>query len=220
MARNFPASGAFACMVAWSLLGGCASHPAYNPELVREKELERLDSLFLDIRLSVKQGDAFKLYHTLTRDSKDWFEYMRTAARSEPYDHLINRPFFEILAVLGLRFELQRDPQFDTDPVSLLKYTVMTNHSVRKNFLQYQFGPFLLKGYSAGVGLQKAPNVPVFFFEREAGAWKFDLVRSLPLILLGAQSIARQQHAEPVEQAIFLLEQATGARFDRILLTR
>jgi hypothetical protein len=50
----------------------------------------------------------------------------------------------------------------------------------------------------------------VFYFERDHGVWKFHLVKSLPLILQGAESLARQRKSTHLEQAILVLEQFGG----------
>ena len=47
---------------------------------------------------------------------------------------------------------------------------------------------------------------------RENGLWRFHFARSLPLILQGAESLARQRKPTRLEQAVFLLEEFAGRR--------
>jgi hypothetical protein len=47
---------------------------------------------------------------------------------------------------------------------------------------------------------------------KEGGRWKFHLIKSLPLILQGAESLARQRKSERLDQAIYVIEQFGGRR--------
>ncbi|MEO7777856.1 MAG: hypothetical protein ABIY63_10010, partial [Fibrobacteria bacterium] len=81
---------------------------------------------------------------------------------------------------------------------------------VRKTLLKTEIGESKVRGNTGEIGLREAPNVPVFYFYKENGAWKFHLIKSLPLILQGAESLARQRRPTHLEEAIYILEQFGG----------
>jgi hypothetical protein len=91
-----------------------------------------------------------------------------------------------------------------------LRKTLLEVRPIRKNFLKHQFGEIKIYAERAEIGLRKAPNVPVFFFKREREEWKLDLVKSLPLILLGVENISRQNRQGIVQQAVYILEEVMG----------
>jgi hypothetical protein len=168
-------------------------------------EVERF---FLRFRLRIQDGAADSLARDLARESLRWLEDVRRAARTEPVNVLQERPFHEILCILALRAERRLDPAFDDRAAGLLDRLVIRTPPVRKAFLKTELGPPQVRGPLATIGLREAPRVPVFHFERENGLWRFRIERSLPLILQGAESLARQRKPTRLEQAMFVLEQA------------
>lgn len=171
-----------------------------------------LDAFFLRFRQKVQDNQADSLPAYLSRESLDWIDDIRRASRTEPVAYLKVRPFYEILAILALRVERRMDPAFDDHPRSLLDKLVVQNWPVRKSLIKTELGESKVRGYLGTIGTREAPNVPVFQFVKEAGQWKFHLVKSLPLILQGAESLARQRKAERIDQAIFVIEQFGGRR--------
>lgn len=190
------------------LLGGCASEPLPPEDPAARKDL---DAFFLRFRQRVQAGEADSLPAYLSRESLAWMDEIRRAARTEPVRPLSERPFHEILAVLALRVERRMDPGFDDRPGSLLDKLIVRNRPVRKTLIQTDLGESRVRGSSGEIGLREAPNVPVFRFSREPGGWKFHLAKSLPLILQGAESLARQRKSTRLEQAAWALEQ-TGRK--------
>jgi hypothetical protein len=93
-----------------------------------------------------------------------------------------------------------------------LERILVGNPAVRRTFLKTELAPPRARGPEGEMGLREAPRVPVFRFAREGGRWRFHLSRSLPLILQGAESLARQRKPTRLEQAIFILEQFGGRR--------
>jgi hypothetical protein len=166
-----------------------------------------LEKFFLDFRLKAQAGEADSLVRDLSRETLQWLEDVRYAARTEPEKNLAERPFHEILSILALRVQRRLNPAFDDRAAGLLRNLVLESGPVRKSLLKTDLGEGQVRGEEGTIGLSEAPAVPVFFFTRENGAWKFNLVRSLPLILKGAESMARQRKPTPLDQAVFVLEQ-------------
>lgn len=212
--RAFPAPmgciGMLAAVLALLPLGpaGCGgasgqAAPAADDSAGRAE----LDRFFLRFRQKIQEGPADSLVRDLSRESLRWLEDVRQAARTEPQEYLQERPFHEILAILALRLERRRDPAFDDRAAGVLDRMLLRTPPVRKAFLKTDLAPSMVRGMEGEIGLREAPRVPVFHFTRENGLWRFHLTRSLPLILQGAESLARQRKSTRLEQAIFLLEQ-------------
>jgi hypothetical protein len=187
--------------------GPAAPLPPEDPAARRE-----LDDFFLRFRQKVQDNQADSLPLYLSRESLDWIEDIRRASRTEPVAYLKDRPFFEILAILALRVERRLNPAFDDRPASLLDKLVVQNRPVRKSLIKTDLGESKVRGSLGTIGTREAPNVPVFQFLKEGGHWKFHLIKSLPLILQGAESLARQRKAARLDQAIWLIEQFGGRR--------
>ncbi|MEO6096001.1 MAG: hypothetical protein ABIW76_10030 [Fibrobacteria bacterium] len=179
--------------------------PPEDPSARRE-----LDAFFLRFRQKVQENQADSLPLYLSRESLNWLDDIRRAARTEGPKFLAQRPFHEILAILALRVERRMNPGFDDRPVSILDKLVVQSWPVRKTLLKTELGESKVRGNTGEIGLREAPNVPVFHFVKEGAAWKFHLFQSLPLILQGAESIARQRKPTHLEQAIFILERFGG----------
>jgi hypothetical protein len=94
--------------------------------------------------------------------------------------------------------------------VAILDKLVIQSGPVRKSLLKTELGDSMVRGNTGELGLREAPHVPVFLFVREAGAWKFHLFKSMPLILQGAESLARQRNPTRLEQAVYILEKFGG----------
>lgn len=206
------ARGAIAAGVcAWFLaFAGCApSEPPAPEDPAARKDL---DAFFLRFRQKVQENQADSLPLYLSRESLNWIDDIRRASRTEPIASLQDRPFFEILAILALRVERRMNPAFDDRPASLLDKLVVQSWPVRKSLIKTELGDSQVRGSVGTIGLREAPNVPVFHFIKEDGRWKFHLVQSLPLILQGAESLARQRKSTRLDQAILVLEQFGGMR--------
>lgn len=187
---------------------GCAGGAAYGPATAQDSlEALEVDRFFLRFRQKIQAGLADSLPRDLTRESLRWMEDIRHASRSEPADRLQERPFHEILCILALRVERRLDPALDDRPAGMLERILMDNAPVRRAFLKSELAPAEVRGLEGGIGLREAPRVPVFHFSKEGGLWRFHLVRSLPLILQGAETLARQRKPTRLEQAIFLLDE-------------
>jgi hypothetical protein len=197
-------------LAAAGALAGCAASEPLPPEDPAARK--DLDAFFLRFRQKVQEGQADSLPLYLSRESLNWIDDIRRASRTEPVAYLRDRPFFEILAILALRVERRMNPAFDDRPASLLEKLVVENGPVRKSLIKTELGESAVRGSIGTIGLREAPNVPVFHFVKEDGQWKFHLVRSLPLILQGAESLARQRKTDRVDQAVFVLEQFGGRR--------
>jgi hypothetical protein len=194
----------FALAAALPFLGCGASVPPAPPDPALKTSL---DQFFLQFRLKVQEGAADSLPRELSRETLFWLEDIRRAARTEAPKTLSERPFHEILCILALRVERRLDPAFDDRAVGLLKKLVIENYPVRKTILKSDLGDARIRGQEGEIGLREAPSVPVFFFTRENEAWKFNMIRSLPLILKGAESMARQRKSTPLDQAVYVLEE-------------
>ena len=192
---------------------GCAGSAPDVPATAEDSlsSLE-LDRFFLAFRQKIQAGASDSLVPDLSRESLRWLEDMRQAARTEPADRLAERAFDEILVVLALRVERRLDPAFDDRNPGLLRRVLVDNPAVKRAFLKSELAPARARGTEGEIGLKEAPRVPVFRFAREGGRWRFHLSRSLPLILQGAESLARQRKPTRLEQAVFLLEQFGGRR--------
>jgi hypothetical protein len=186
----------------------CASSDPLPPEDPTARK--ELDAFFLRFRQKVQENQADSLPLYLSRESLNWLDDIRRASRTEGPKYLAARPFHEILAILALRVERRMSPGFEDRPVSILDKLVVQNWPVRKTLLKTELGESRVRGNTGEIGLREAPNVPVFHFVKEGGAWKFHLFQSLPLILQGAESIARQRKSTHLEQAIFILERFGG----------
>jgi hypothetical protein len=195
----------FASLVFLAACGGSGPLPPEDPAAGKD-----LDAFFLRFRQRVQEGHADSLPAYLSRESLNWIDDMRRAARTEAPDYLAERPFYEILSILALRVERRLNPGFDDRPVAILDKLVIQSWPVRKSLLKSEIGEAKVRGEVGEIGLREAPNVPVFNFIKEGGTWKFHLVKSLPLILQGAESLARQRKPTHLEQAIFILEQFGG----------
>lgn len=190
------------------LLSGCAGSRPLPPEDPAARK--DLDAFFLRFREKIRDGQADSLPLYLSRESLNWLDDIRRASRTEAPKYLADRPFHEILAILALRVERRVNPGFDDRPVAMLRKLVVENRAVRKSLLKTELGESIVRGNTGEIGLREAPHVPVFFFIREGGAWRFHLFKSLPLILQGAESLARQRKPSRLEQAIYILEQFGG----------
>lgn len=187
---------------------GCAGSTPDNPPGREDSAGQvELDRFFLQFRQRIQEGASDSLVKDLSRESLRWLEDMRQAARSEPLEYLEQRPFHEILCILALRVERRLEPAFDDRPAGLMNRLVLQTAPVRKTFLKTELGPARVRGPVGEIGVREAPQVPVFHFVRENGLWKFHIARSMPLILQGAESLARQRKPTRLEQAVFLLEQ-------------
>lgn len=195
--------------LAWLILSCAASAPLPPEDPAARAEL---DAFFLRFRQKVQRNEADSLPLYLSRESLDWIDDIRRASRTEPENYLRDRPFFEILAILALRVERRTDPGFDDRPASLLDKLVVQSWPVRKSLIKTDLGESSVRGAVGTIGLKQAPQVPVFEFVKEDGGWKFHLAHSLPLILKGAESLARQRKSERLEQAEWVLEQFGGRR--------
>jgi hypothetical protein len=193
-----------------ALFAGCGSSEPLPPEDPAARK--DLDAFFLRFRQKVQDNQADSLPRYLTRESLDWIDDIRRASRTEPVAYLQERPFYEILAILALRVERRMNPGFDDRPASLLDRLVIQSWPVRKSLIKTELGESKVRGNTGTIGVREAPNVPVFLFAKEGGAWKFHLVKSLPLILQGAESLARQRKSTHLEQAVWVLEQFGGRR--------
>lgn len=201
---------------ALGLLGGAAgcagTSETHVPGAADSAAARELDAFFLRFRQEIQAGAADSLVPDLSRESLQWLEDIRRAARTEPASYLRERPFHEILCILALRVERRLDPAFDDRTPGLLDRILLKNPPVRKTFLKTELGPARARGTVGEIGLREAPQVPVFHFIRENGLWRFHFARSLPLILQGAESLARQRKPTRLEQAVFLLEEFGGRR--------
>ncbi len=195
-------------VLAGLLLAACGSSAPLPPEDPAARK--DLDAFFLRFRQKVQEGQADSLPRYLSRESLNWVDDIRRASRTEPPAYLKERPFYEILAILALRVERRLNPAFDDRPVSLLDKLVVQSWPVRKTLIKTELGESIVRGNTGQIGLRDAPNVPVFQFVREGGEWKFHLAQSLPLILQGAESLARQRKSTHLEQAVYVLEQFGG----------
>ena len=190
------------------LLIACGSTTPIPPEDPAARK--ELDAFFLRFRQKIQAGQADSIPLYLSRESLNWLDDMRRASRTEAPKYLAERPFHEILSILALRVERRMNPAFDDRPVSILDKLVIQSWPVRKTLLKTELGESVVRGNTGEIGLREAPHVPVFFFVREGGGWKFHLFKSMPLILQGAESIARQRKPTHLEQAILILEQFGG----------
>jgi hypothetical protein len=192
---------------------GCAGGPASGPATALDSlEAVEVDRFFLKFRQKIQAGQADSLPRDLSRESLRWMEDIRHASRTEPVDYLKDRPFHEILCILALRVERRLDPAFDDRPVGILDRILIANAPIKRAFLKSELAPAEVRGLEGGIGLREAPRVPVFLFSKEGGLWRFHLVRSLPLILQGAETLARQRKPTRLEQAIFLLDEFGRSR--------
>jgi hypothetical protein len=190
------------------LLSACAGREPLPPE--DPAAAGELDAFFLRFRQKVQEGQSDSIPLYLSRESLNWIDDMRRAARTEPPKYLAERPFHEILSVLALRVERRLNPGFDDRPKAILDKLVIQSWPVRKSLLKTELAGSKVRGERGEIGLREAPNVPVFFFVRENREWKFHLMKSLPLILQGAESLGRTRKPTRLEQAIFILEQFGG----------
>lgn len=192
---------------------GCASSGSPGAFAARDSLAALdLDRFFLRFRQEIQSGPSDSLVPDLSRESLRWLEDIRQSSRTEPVERLAERPFHEILLILALRVERRLDPAFDDRNAGLLNRVLVQNPPVRRAFLKSELGPSMVRGDIGSVGLREVPKVPVFHFVREGGVWRFHLERSLPLILQGAESLARQRKSTRLEQAIWLLDQFGGRR--------
>jgi hypothetical protein len=193
------------------ILAGCAdtAPPPSQDNPISRREVE---DFFLRFRQRVQEGRADSLPGYLSRESLNWLDDMRRASRTEPTAYLQERPFFEILSILALRIERRINPSFDDRPIGLLDKLVIQAYPIRKALIKTDLGPAHVFGERAEMGLREAPNVPVFHFVKENRVWKFHIIKSLPLILQGAESLGRQRKPTHLLQAIYILEQFGGKR--------
>ena len=195
-----------------TLLLGLAGCGGSSPDLEASNATARseLEHFFLRFRQKVQENKTDSLVGDLSRETLAWIQDIRDAARNEPLNFLRDRSFSQALCILALRVERRVHPEFDDRPVGILEKLVVQSAPVRKTLLKTDLGEPVVRGNTGEMGLREAPNVPVFYFTKENGAWKFHLAKSLPLILQGAESLARQRKPTPLEQAEFILEKFGG----------
>jgi hypothetical protein len=192
---------------------GCAGSAGIESATAQDSlEALEVDRFFLKFRMKIQAGQADSLPRDLSRESLRWMEDIRHASRTEPAEYLRERPFHEILCILALRVERRLDPAFDDRPAGILDRILVGNAPVKRAFLKSELAPAEVRGLEGGIGLKEAPKVPVFLFSKEGGMWRFHLVRSMPLILQGAETLARQRKPTRLEQAIFLLDEFGRSR--------
>ncbi len=197
------------CFIMALPMSSCTPAPPITPE-ESARLSEQMETLFRGIQHAIQRGDALFIFNSLSPDSKSWINNIRYAAQSEPYDYLDQRPFFELLSILALRQQERINQEFKFDPVSIISQLIINVPPVKKNFLKFPLADFRLNGSRGQVGLKKAPNTPVFFFTRVQNGWTLDLAKSLPIILLGAESLSRQKAKTPILQAVYILENFSG----------
>lgn len=200
-----------------AILWGCSSgkttirYGSDQEEQWRQEEVRPLKNFFEGFILDLKQGDADKVYRSLSQNSLDWLEEMMELAAREPTRSLSQRPFYEILTALHLRVQGKSHPSILDNPQFAMQKVLIENATIRKNFTQHAFAGYRIDRNRGEVGLQKAPSVPVFFFAKQVTeqdnttGWRLDLAQSIPILLLGAQKYAQQKRDTPLEQAIYIL---------------
>ena len=190
------------------LLNFCAPLPPPLEGEAFQKEKKSLDTFIFKLRNNIRKGNTDSLLPMLAPDARSWLREMIWLSRDANREDLADRPFYEVLFTLALRVKQRQNPGLHIDEAEALKLMFTHGGPAYKAVIRNEFGPPTIRGYQAKMGVSQAPHVPIFYFTREGEQWKFDLVKSLPLVVRELESVARNRRDHVVDQAIWVLKAA------------
>lgn len=203
-----------AVLAALCILGSAltlASCSASKPDAVASaQDIAAVESHFLQWRRSLLANDWPQVMKGLSAPSQRWLGDIARSARMDDLRQLRDKPFEDLVFILGLRVDRRVNPQLDDRPLALLAMLFSEGSPLRRAFLHAQLGPFHVSGNRGWASLREAPNTPVFEFIREPAGWALHWQATLPLIMRGAESQSRPHGKTKLEQAIWLLRTWAG----------
>jgi hypothetical protein len=208
----------FSTVFSWSAEG-----EEQDKELLKKAKptLDNLERVIKKLKYKKNDRTAYLREH-LSEDSHEWLENMAEAASYETAEELEERPFFELLTVLGLRL-LYRNQELDNlDSGAVLRVLEGKYGLLRRAFgLSNVAAPWIeeeLGEYYGFQGMASSSRVAVFFYIWEDDVWKLDLAKMLPVVSRGIETVGLKQQWSPSETALFLLEKALEFKVSKELL--
>ena len=96
----------------------------------------------------------------------EWFEEIVDAIESDDSTSISERPFFEVVSIIGLRYYYQKHKLKDLEPDTVYKFFMKKGY-MRKMFAMKQLGPFWMEKEEFGFrGMAKAPKVPILHYRQ------------------------------------------------------
>lgn len=208
------------------LLTACASSSSQQPvipEMDDQAKLVSFQSFESQFLSDVRKNRAEALWGHLRGESQIWLEDMILQAQIEEKTELSQRPFFEQLTIMGVRHSYLTRRLKDLEPISVVRF-LFTQGPIKQAFhMEGQTQPWF-EGNTAMKGLQKASQVPIYFYQldwddsAQKMLWKVDIVRMLPLISRGVQTLAHKKKMTYAEAIPYLIGVATGRHLGAQLL--
>lgn len=186
--------------------GSLESFPSL-PNLTAEEQFKRIQEF-------IRSGLADSLWEGLSQNSTRWIDRVVRESNHPDSNSLAKEPFYHVLAVVVLKLKKTEDPFFAPQGSQILEQLLLQVPSMRQSFISFPLGDFTQKGKTAEVGLKETPRTPVFFMVEEEGIWKLDLLKSLPLLLKGAENQAFKRHKEVIPQVFWILDKAWGKKVE------
>lgn len=201
-------------------LVGCA--PSGPPIPAPSSDVQKQKASFVQFETKLKQSAqrsrGRELLGYLTEESKLWLEDMLYASTTLYFDELETKEFHEQLTILGIRHAYMSQKLKVLDAPHVLQLLARQGPLKKALFMKGQTEPWF-ENANAFKGLDKAPQVPVYFYKQEfnyetqAYEWRLDLVRMFPIITRGIQTLAHKKKMAYPRAIRYLLEKATGQNF-------
>ncbi len=181
-------------------------------------EKQVLDALS-DLAGAVNTRDAAAFERYCGADALDWHDIVRKAAAAMNRDELEALPKVTKFAVLRMRHAFTRDELTQTPRKELFRSAVARGAFVSPTVLRdARPGAIMIDGNRAQLSLAEAPELFIFTFRREAGAWK--IVWS-DLLEMDEAALPEQIAQSGLTEDDFMIERIerdTGVRVDRKIL--
>lgn len=199
-----------------------ACAPSGPPIPLPSQDIQKQKASFTQFETQLKQSAqrsrGRELLGHLTDESKLWLEDMLYASTSLNFEELEVKEFHEQLTILGIRHAYMSQKLKILDPAHVLQLLARQGPLRQALFMKGQTEPWF-EDSQAFKGLDKAPQVPVYFYRQQfnydtqAYEWKLDLVRMFPIITRGIQTLAHKKKMAYPRAIRYLLEKATGQNF-------
>ncbi len=170
------------------------------------KMLDNLDTFFEKLKKGKFKAKEGMIEKVLTEDAQEWFEELVDAVESADSSEIVEKPFFEIISILGLRYYYRERILEDLEPYKVLSFYMKRGY-MNQVMKITQFSEYWTEKQEFGYrGLKKAPRVPILFFRLEQERWRLELPQTLEIISRAAVSLGRKKGWSDVDLAITILD--------------
>lgn len=188
------------------LLGSCAAVKEGAAVLPGEQDqLASLHRLWEELGEATNSADTRRFTALLTQESADWLDTLVEGIERMPEEAIRARPFHEAFLVLGSRF-LFRNQELESYHYDNVIAATLKERPLHGLFSRGEFGNFWFENEEAWRGLARAGSVPLFFFRKENGRWRLDLIRTLPVVMRGLEAVGVKKNLAPADAVIYILD--------------